>query len=114
MLYVLGLSSGTGMQQENSMNDEQNHSNLGVSVLNNKNQFDQNTIRQLQQLQQLLIMQTGNEPSTSGGDSVKFNKKLLDFDYGEDEDEEKQANDAQHLPNLLDVSYYYHYRLKFL
>lgn len=67
--------------------------------MSNVNQYDPNTIRQLQQLQQMLIRQKNNEPvaSTSSNsamnqDSVKFNKKLLDFDYGDDEDDEKNQS----------------------
>lgn len=58
-------------------------------------QLDSSTIRQLQQLQQFLLRQTGsdsqNAASSSGAqqDSVKFNKNLLDYDYGDDEEEDK-------------------------
>lgn len=63
-------------------------------------QLDSSTIRQLQQLQQFLIRQTNAEPvpstsSTAAADSVKFNKKLLDYDYGEDEDEDKGQSPRQ-------------------
>lgn len=56
-------------------------------------QLDSSTIRQLQQLQQLLIRQTGSEnvgasSSSTAQDSVKFNKKVLDYDYGDDEDDD--------------------------
>lgn len=34
-------------------------------------------------------------------DSVKFNKKLLDYDYGDEEEEDKTT--SPHIPNLLDV-----------
>ena len=67
--------------------------------------FDQNTIRQLQQFQQILMRQTsgggdgGNSASAGNKDSVKFNKKLLDFDYGSEEEEDKHS--SPHLPNLL-------------
>lgn len=80
----------------------------------NTSQLDSSTIRQLQQLQQLLIRQTNSEPvaSTSGSgaaDSVKFNKKLLDYDYGDDEDDDKtsprqsqqQALDNSNITQLL-------------
>lgn len=49
----------------------------------------------MQQLQQFLLRQTGNDnnaaASSSGTqqDSVKFNKNLLDYDYGDDEEEDK-------------------------
>lgn len=68
----------------------------------NANQFDPSTIRQLQQLQQILIRQTNAEPiastrgnSTSAQDSVKFNKKLLDYDYGDDDDDDKGQSPRQ-------------------
>lgn len=62
-------------------------------------QLDSSTIRQLQQLQQLLIRQTGSEnmgasSSSAAQDSVKFNKKVLDYDYG-DEEEEDNDNRTQ-------------------
>lgn len=68
---------------------------LGTNVI------DQSTIRQLQQL--MMMRQKNNEPiaSTSGasgggvGDSVKFNKKLLDYDYGDDEDDDKGQSPRQ-------------------
>lgn len=61
-------------------------------------QLDSSTIRQLQQLQQFLIRQTESSgpsagPSTSAAhlpDSVKFNKKLLDYDYDEDDDDDNK------------------------
>lgn len=54
--------------------------------------LDPNTIRQLQQFQQLLLRQTsGGEAHGSGKDQVKFNKKLLDFDYGSEEDDDKNS-----------------------
>lgn len=75
------------------------------------NQLDSNTIRQLQQLQQLLMRQTGgpaeNTASTGGGgagsssmggphsDGVKFNKKLLDFDYGEENEDNTDAGPSK-------------------
>lgn len=70
--------------------------------MSNVNQYDPNTIRQLQQLQQMLIRQKNNEPvastssnSTLAQDSVKFNKKLLDFDYGDDDDDDKNQSPRQ-------------------
>lgn len=54
--------------------------------------LDPNTIRQLQQFQQLLMRQTsGSDAHGSGKDQVKFNKKLLDFDYGSEEDDDKNS-----------------------
>lgn len=45
----------------------------------------------------MLIRQKNNEPiastssnSAMGSDSVKFNKKLLDYDYGDDEDDDNK------------------------
>lgn len=75
-------------------------------------ELDSSTIRQLQQLQQILIRQTGSDATGGGGsgagastsgigqDSVKFNKKLLDYDYGEDEEDDKQS---PRNPNNADV-----------
>lgn len=70
--------------------------------MTNANQFDSSTIRQLQQLQQILIRQTNAEPiastsanSTLAQDSVKFNKKLLDYDYGDDDDDDKGQSPRQ-------------------
>lgn len=54
--------------------------------------LDPNTIRQLQQFQQLLLRQTsGSDAHGSSKDQVKFNKKLLDFDYGSEEDDDKNS-----------------------
>lgn len=62
-------------------------------TLQTASQLDSSTIRQLQQLQQLLIRQTGSEnvgasSSSAVPDSVKFNKKVLDYDYDEEEDDD--------------------------
>lgn len=47
--------------------------------------MDSSFIDQLQHLQQLLLKKDiTNEPKSS----VKFDKKLLDFDYGEEEDDD--------------------------
>lgn len=56
--------------------------------------IDPNTIRHLHQL--MMIRQKNNEPmpstsSNANQDSVKFNKKLLDFDYGDDEDDDNKG-----------------------
>lgn len=58
------------------------------------NVIDPSTIRHLQQL--MMMRQKNNEPiaSTSAnaaGDSVKFNKNLLDYDYGDDEDDDNRG-----------------------
>uniref|UniRef100_A0A7G3AYH6 Putative rna polymerase ii c-terminal domain-binding protein ra4 n=1 Tax=Lutzomyia longipalpis TaxID=7200 RepID=A0A7G3AYH6_LUTLO len=64
-------------------------------------ELDPNIIRQLHHFQKLLIQQTGNDAGAgnSSQDQVKFNKKLLDFDYGEDEEEEKTSS-----PNVTSSS----------
>lgn len=56
----------------------------------------------------MLIRQKNNEPiaSTSsnagmGQDSVKFNKKLLDFDYGDDEDDDNKGQSPRHSQQQL-------------
>uniref|UniRef100_A0A182MWA2 RRM domain-containing protein n=1 Tax=Anopheles culicifacies TaxID=139723 RepID=A0A182MWA2_9DIPT len=59
-------------------------------------QLDPSTIRQLQQFQQILMRQTsGDQASTVSKDQVKFNKKLLDFDYGSDDDDDKNSPSVQ-------------------
>ncbi|XP_063695560.1 SR-related and CTD-associated factor 4 isoform X2 [Culicoides brevitarsis] len=58
--------------------------------------LDQNTIRQLQQFQQMLMRQTSGENS-----SVKFNKNLLDFDYGEDEEDHGAHSSSPHASNAI-------------
>lgn len=62
--------------------------------MSNVSNIDPSTIRHLHQL--MMIRQKNNEPiastsSNSGQDSVKFNKKLLDFDYGDDEDDDNKG-----------------------
>lgn len=69
-------------------------------------QLDSSTIRQLQQLQQLLIRQTGSDnlgasSSSAAQDSVKFNKKVLDYDYGDDEDDDNDRMTPRNQNNLL-------------
>ncbi|XP_040154369.1 SR-related and CTD-associated factor 8 isoform X2 [Anopheles arabiensis] len=55
-------------------------------------QLDPSTIRQLQQFQQILMRQTsGDQANAVSKDQVKFNKKLLDFDYGSDDDDDKNS-----------------------
>lgn len=66
-----------------------------TSGQDNSKPLDQNTIRQLQQFQQMLMRQTSGESS-----SVKFNKNLLDFDYGEDE-EDHGAHSSPHVSNVI-------------
>jgi hypothetical protein len=51
--------------------------------------LDTNTIRQLQQFQQLLMRQTNSDNSQ---DQVKFNKKLLDYDYDDEDEEDKNKS----------------------
>lgn len=63
----------------------------------------------------MLINQTGGSGGGSSDlsnimgsstvqDSVKFNKKLLDYDYGEDEDDNDKGMDSTpHVPNILEV-----------
>lgn len=55
--------------------------------------LDQNTIRQLQQFQQILMRQTSGSAAEAGKNQVKFDKKLLqaDFDYGSDDEEDKNS-----------------------
>lgn len=55
--------------------------------------LDQNTIRQLQQFQQILMRQTSGSASEAAKNQVKFDKKLLaaDFDYGSEDEEDKNS-----------------------
>ncbi|XP_059608121.1 SR-related and CTD-associated factor 4 [Phlebotomus argentipes] len=73
----------------------------GNVVVSGQMELDPNIIRQLHHFQKLLIQQTGNDlgAGNSGQDQVKFNKKLLDFDYGDDEEEEKTSS-----PNVTSSS----------
>jgi len=80
--------------------DDSMHAGHSSGQDNNK-QLDQNTIRQLQQFQQMLIRQT-TETATMGKE-VKFNKNLLDFDYGEDEEDHTSSPRTSNL--LADVSF---------
>lgn len=72
----------------------------------------------MKQLKQLLINQTGVEGAISSvnlnqltlnlsntQDSVRFNKTLLDYDYGEEDEESEKVTDSMtsHLPNVLEV-----------
>uniref|UniRef100_A0A182W0N8 RRM domain-containing protein n=1 Tax=Anopheles minimus TaxID=112268 RepID=A0A182W0N8_9DIPT len=78
----IGGSMGGGMD------DHGNQLQMGETK-----QLDPSTIRQLQQFQQILMRQTSGDQA--GGavskDQVKFNKKLLDFDYGSDDDDDKNS-----------------------
>lgn len=74
-----------------------------TSGQDNSKPLDQNTIRQLQQFQQMLMRQTSGEST-----SVKFNKNLLDFDYGEDEEDHGAHNSSPHVSNAIpDVRCFY-------
>lgn len=76
-------------------------------------QFSSVSITDLQNYRQHLLRQTAQAQGGDVGnnkDSVKFNKKLLDFDYGSDEDDDKQnsphlQNQALQQQNLTDVSF---------
>jgi RNA-binding protein 16 len=58
------------------------------------NSIDANIIQQLQHLQQLLMKQQDSSVRQEA-DQVKFDKKLLDFDYGSDDDDENAAPSPQ-------------------
>lgn len=68
------------------------------SVLQTSNQtsnnVDANIIQQLQHLQQLLMKQQDSS-ARQETDQVKFDKKLLDFDYGSDDDDDNAAPSPQ-------------------
>uniref|UniRef100_A0A6B2EH07 Putative rna polymerase ii c-terminal domain-binding protein ra4 n=1 Tax=Phlebotomus kandelakii TaxID=1109342 RepID=A0A6B2EH07_9DIPT len=107
MSVTNGMTSNTQITSDSpqvAQTDEQSrmsgdmsnsHGNVGQMEL------DPNIIRQLHHFQKLLIQQTGNDmgAGNSGQDQVKFNKKLLDFDYGDDEEEEKTSS-----PNVTSSS----------
>jgi len=58
---------------------------FSIQNQSNSGQMDSSFFDQLQHLQQLLMKKdVANEPKSS----VKFDKKLLDFDYGEEEDDD--------------------------
>ncbi|XP_037025420.1 SR-related and CTD-associated factor 4 isoform X2 [Bradysia coprophila] len=115
-------SSSNGMNLNSSMNQESPPPNMddghtmssdtsGPMAIPTASQLDSSTIRQLQQLQQLLIRQTGSEnmgasSSSTAQDSVKFNKKVLDYDYGdeEDEDNDNRTMTPRNQNNLLSES----------
>ncbi|XP_054270255.1 SR-related and CTD-associated factor 4-like isoform X3 [Macrosteles quadrilineatus] len=59
--------------------------------------LDVNLIQQLQQLQTMLLdQQADNKTKSAESDQIKFDKKLLDFDYGEEEDEDGPPQHHQH------------------
>lgn len=77
---------------------------LGVD--SHDKRLDETTIRQLQQFQQILIRQTAGEtyPNTN---PVKFNKKLLEYDYGEDEDEQHASSlTKEQIPDVCIIKIY--------
>ncbi|KAJ6648579.1 SR-related and CTD-associated factor 8, partial [Pseudolycoriella hygida] len=111
-------SSSNGINLNSSMNQESPPPNMddghtmssdtsGPMAIPTASQLDSSTIRQLQQLQQLLIRQTGSEPiggsssSSAPPDSVKFNKKVLDYDYGDDEDDDNDRTTTPRNQNNL-------------
>ena len=55
-------------------------------------------LQQLQTIQQLI-----KNHVPSGADQVKFNKKLLDFDYSDDEDGGNDNAEARPTPAMLDM-----------
>lgn len=77
-------------------------------------QLDSSTIRQLQQLQQFLLRQAGTETQSASNnqDSVKFNKNLLDFDYGDEEEEEKPP--SPQVSSVIEVITVFFYKLLFV
>lgn len=60
-----------------------------------QNLTDPNVLQQLQQLQRLLTKNT----EVSRAEPVHFDKKLLDFDYGEDDDDNPSPRPLQSNPN---------------
>lgn len=58
-------------------------------------QADPNVLAQLQQLQRLLH-RSGDSSTKNEGQPVHFDRKLLDFDYGDEE--EDQTNPSPRVP----------------
>lgn len=63
-------------------------------------------LQQLQKLQRLFMHQTSGTPQDSGnvqltpsGQPVKFDKKLLDFDYGSEDEDDKNPSPAVNQQN---------------
>ncbi|CAH1991878.1 unnamed protein product [Acanthoscelides obtectus] len=74
---------------------DNNHGSAGLNLA------DPNVLQQLQQLQRLLTKSTDASRAES---QVHFDKKLLDFDYGDDEDENnspRQPNPNDSVSSLL-------------
>lgn len=61
-----------------------------------QNITDPNLLLQLQQLQRLLTL--SGDPSAKTDSQVHFDKKLLDFDYGDDDDEAHSSPKAGPAP----------------
>ncbi|XP_075227994.1 insulator su(Hw) mRNA adaptor isoform X2 [Lycorma delicatula] len=112
-------SDGTPSWLGNLSTDTPNSSLLQLSsssaVTPNKQTplMDTNMLQQLQQLQNILLNQTPVDSTPvkkdSNSDQVKFDKKLLDFDYGDEEDEDGKTSPAQaqqpqqqNLPSAID------------
>lgn len=81
--------SGNGMNLANDSPALQDDSSDMLNV--NTSKLDSITIQKLQQFQQILIRQTSGEANNSS-DKVKFNKKLLDFEYESDDEVDKSAD----------------------
>lgn len=71
--------------------------NLAYIFLYQQNFTDPNVIQQIQQLQRMLVKSSENR-----SDPVHFDKKLLDFDYGEEEEEPSPRQPPPPQPNPAD------------
>lgn len=103
--------AGNGMNPSTDspgLQDESTSDMLNV----NTSKLDSITIQKLQQFQQILIRQTsGDANNSTNKDGVKFNKKLLDFEYESDDEVDKSADPHMNpMQNILQsVSSYDHF-----
>lgn len=84
-------------QHHESPAQEQLSMAMSSEMSNTGNPFDSNTIRQLQQLQQLLIRQTSGETSGTG-----FWDRILGQDSEDEEEEKTNQKDSPHNQTILE------------
>ncbi|XP_044738014.1 SR-related and CTD-associated factor 4 isoform X2 [Chrysoperla carnea] len=97
MLNSLNKNSPAGKTPTKSSMQDSSHVQ---GTPNSNNPVDGNMLQQLKHLQRLLLSQAQSTPQdssqhlTSGGQPVRFDKKLLDFDYGSEEEDDKNPSPA--------------------